>query len=293
MKETGSNPAARLSAYTTAAAAFLLGANDAAAHVVYQDIDPDSLVTAGDTILLDIDGDGVNDLQFWIESVNGVVTSASGAIFNYTYRFAYASGLEANAIFGETGSNSGYEFNSAVNFLSGSAIEDTLPKFFDKARLSGIVLLDGIPFYSGGPWNGVNGMMGVRFKIGDETHFAWIRLDVATAANGMTISELAWDNQSDAGIVAGTVTGEEIMASDDRPQVWSFGNDLHVQTNSQNSQVMLEVFSLTGALVHQTSIPGGKTQTPLFNITPGFYVVRLTQNEQQWSSNLFLGSTTK
>jgi hypothetical protein len=293
MKEKGHNPAARLSAYATAAGAFLLGANNAEAHVVYQDIDPDSLVAVGDTILLDIDGDGVNDIQFWIESMNGVVTSASGAIFNYTYRFAYASGLNANAIFGEIGSNSGYEFNSAVNFLSGSAIEDTLPKFFDKARLSGVVILDGIPFYSGGPWNGVNGMMGVRFKIGDETHFAWIRLDVATEASGITISELAWDNQTDAGIIAGTVTAQENILSQNEPQVWSFGNDIYVQTNALQSQIMMQVYSLTGSLVWQEALPGGTSQTTIANIIPGFYIVRITENEQQWSSNLFLGSGVK
>lgn len=293
MKEKESNSAARLSAYTAAAGAFLLGTSQAEAHVVYQDIDPDSLVVAGDTLLLDIDGDGVNDLQFWIESVNGVVTSALGGIFNYTYRFAYASGLEANAIFGEIGSNSGYEFNSAVNFLSGSAIEDTLPKFFDKARLSGVVILDGIPFYSGGPWNGVNGMMGVRFKIGDETHFAWIRLDVATAANGITISELAWDNQTDAGIIAGTVTSQENLTDDTQPLVWSFDNHIHVQTQNIQGLITLEVFSLTGVQVWQEVLPGGQSQTYIPNIVPGVYIVRITENEEQWSKNIFLGGSQK
>jgi hypothetical protein len=66
-----------------------------------------------------------------------------------------------------------------------------------------------------------------------------------------------------------------------------------VQTTALQSQIMMQVYSLTGSLVWQEALPGGTSQTTIANVIPGFYVVRITENEQLWSSNLFLGSGVK
>lgn len=195
----------RLAAYSFASLAFVAIRDDAQASVVYSDLEPDSLIMGNDTMYLDIDGDGADDMWFWIESKTGSIESSGGALVPYQYRFAYAQGLGVNAIMGKQATFSGYIINSAYRFESGELIADTVPKFTAKARLAGFLSVDGSVIYEGGPWSGAdNAFLGLRFKISGATHFAWLRLSVATDGSSIQITELAWDNQVDAAIVAGS-----------------------------------------------------------------------------------------
>ena len=97
--------------------------------MVYQNIDPDLLVNPGDTAYLDLDGDGTDDLMFWIRSQQGMISTAEGGSFSYTYRMAYASGLNNNVIFGEPGSSGGYEFLMPLQLFIRCLIADTLELF--------------------------------------------------------------------------------------------------------------------------------------------------------------------
>jgi hypothetical protein len=278
----------RLSAYSAAAAALIGIPMQADAFIVYRDIDPDIDILSNDTLLLDIDGDGVDDIQFWIESKTGVLTSASGGVFNYTYRFAYASALNANRIFGAPASMDGYSFNSAYNFASGDLIGgSTLPAFADKARLAALVSLEGIPFYSDGPWNGTdNGLMGVRFNIDGNQHFAWIRLSVAAGAASITISELAWDNQTDVGGITAGLTAALDGTPENTPTVWSFGSRVFI--DGINPATSVSIINMQGQSVPFERQDGATLQLQTGIHAPGNYIVRLQENGAVYTKVLFL-----
>ncbi|MFN3939673.1 MAG: T9SS type A sorting domain-containing protein, partial [Chitinophagales bacterium] len=257
---------------------------------VYQDLDPDSLITSNDTIYLDIDADGVNDIMFWIESKAGTILSSGGMPIPYFYRFAYADGLNANAILGKPTTFSSYVFNSAYVLNSGDFIGDTIPKLNAKARLAGFISLDGAVVYSGGPWAGVSeGYLGIRFKISDATHFSWIRLSVGEGASSIRVSELAYDNQVDAGIVAGTVTAIEAANETQLDaHIYSSLNILHILLSEIPALTTCEIYSLTGQLVYSMEITNTHTSVPLQNICSGLYIIKLQQGVKRIQQKVFL-----
>jgi hypothetical protein len=290
MKQLSGINERRLSAYSTAAAALIGIPLQADAFIVYQDIDPDLVVLSNDTLFLDIDGDGIDDIQFWIESQAGVITSASGGVFSYTYRFAYASALNANRIFGMPATSEGFSFNSAYNFTSGDLIGgSTLPLFANKARLSSHVVLNSIPFYSGGPWNGVdNGLMGVRFNIDGNQHFAWIRLSVAATGSSMTISELAWDNQTDVGGITAGLTASIAGIDGSAPNIWGVGNTVIIEDISPSAIVQL--FNIQGQAIPFERQDGARIQLQVAAAEPGNYIVRIQEDGAVYTKQLFLTS---
>lgn len=279
MEKANNSNLRKLIQYSAASVAFLSINAEAKAFVVYQDLDPDSLITSSDTIFLDIDGDGLDDIMFWIESKAGTILSSGGLFVPYFYRFAYADGLNANAILGKQATYSSYVFNSAYVLNSGDFIGDTISKVTAKARLAAFISVDGSVIYSGGPWNSVSdSYLGIRFKISDATHFAWLRLSVGAEGTSIKITETAYDNQVDAGIVAGTITAIESPTDNILDaHIFSVQNILHIQLTGNMSTTICNVYSFAGQLVYSVNISDMHSAITLQKISTGIYIVELRQ----------------
>ncbi|MBK6732400.1 MAG: T9SS type A sorting domain-containing protein [Bacteroidetes bacterium] len=263
-----------MAAYSVASIAFVAIHEDAQAFVVYNDLDPDSLVLGNDTIFLDIDGDGINDIRFWIESKISSIESSGGLMVPYQYRFAYGQGISVNAILGKQNTLSSYVINSAYIFESGDLIADTIPKFTAKARLAGFISVDGSVVYEGGPWSGTdNSYLGIRFKISGATHFAWIRLSVAEGGSSIQLNALAWDNQVDAGIVAGTTVG--IAENPELTAINIFSNQTSIIIQSEEflENATCNVVDISGREIYTASISGYKNEIPAQTFPSGIYIV--------------------
>ena len=279
----------RLAAYSVASIAFVSIQEDVQAFVIYNDLDPDSLVLGNDTIILDIDGDGVNDLRFWIESKIGSIESSGGLIVPYQYRFAYAQGISVNAIMGKQNTLSSYIINSAYIFESGDLIADTIPKFTAKARLAGFISVDGSVVYEGGAWSGTeNSYMGIRFKISGATHFAWIRLSVAEGGSSIQIDALAWDNQVDAGIVAGTTVGVSENRELTAINIFSNHNSITIQSEGYLDNILCKVVDIGGRDIYAATISGYNNEIPAAAFPSGIYIVIMDINNQLITKKIWI-----
>jgi len=59
----------------------------------------------------------------------------------------------------------------------------------------------------GSNWCGVNDMyLGLRFKIGVDTHYGWVRMDVSQDAFSWTVKDYAYHLEPDTPILAGQTT---------------------------------------------------------------------------------------
>lgn len=279
----------RLAAYSVASIAFVAIHEDVQAFVIYNDLDPDSLVLGNDTLLLDIDGDGINDIRFWIESKIGSIESSGGLIVPYQYRFAYAQGISVNAIMGKQNTLSSYIINSAYIFESGELIADTIPKFTAKARLAGFNSVDGSVIYEGGPWSGTdNSYMGIRFKISGATHFAWIRLSVAEGGSSIQINALAWDNQVDAGIVAGSTVG--ITENPELTAINIFSNHTSIIIQSEDflDNASCKVVDISGREIYAATISGFNNEILAHSFPNGIYIVVIESKNQFITKKIWL-----
>lgn len=104
------------------------------------------------------------------------------------------------------------------------------------------------PTYSN--WCGVtNGYLGVRFKIGADTHYGWIRLDVPLAAqDGVTIHDFYYNPNPDEKIQPGQVLGfkenifskTKIIALHKTIALYNLTNPIDYKLYSMTGQAVLE-----------------------------------------------------
>jgi hypothetical protein len=281
----------KLAQYTAASAAFLSVQQDAEAQVVYRDLDPDSTITSNDTILLDINLDAVNDVMFWIESVADTIVSLSGESITYSYRFARADAMAYNALVGDEGTNSGYVFRNASQFTSGELIGYDNPEYFQgSAFLAGAVKTNGIAYYSGGPWSGSEALLGVRFKFTDGyNHWAWVRLSVGTGGSFITVKDLAYVNEADIAIPAGSTTDIEHQSEQVQPIMYGSGNHLQIIMPAVNQPATYKIFDIIGKEMQTGSCAEGANLINCSNLLAGIYIVRVDHGNNVYAEKMYLG----
>ena len=192
MKKTTSQ---KLLKYGTLSAA-ALGCSIGQAQIVYTDIDDIDVFENGPLVELDIDGDSVQDLTaLGVSSMTAIVAASiedGEAIPNmntiaglYFDGYNYASNFEEGDV-----------INADTNFI--------VPG--QRAELNS----NGCAYYNSQFCDGViDGYIGFAFQINNETHYGWMRVDVAELGDGFIIKDFAYDATPEKEIEVGAVLSLE------------------------------------------------------------------------------------
>ena len=156
--------------------------------IVYVD-PPDIVIGSNETSqLIDLNGDGVDDVRF--QRSGGQLT----AIPQGNGQLAAESESRAKAI------REG-EIISSLGLWQSRVVDPLLGDF-------GLLLASDRSFPSTGPFAGVDGYLGIRFYIGANRHYGWIRLDLDNGfpnqARGF-LTEWAYNSTPNAPLAAGVV----------------------------------------------------------------------------------------
>jgi PEP-CTERM motif len=208
----------RIAAYsaTTLTGALSITCSDAA--IVYVN-NGDQLLT--DTVTtdtsygaysFDLNGDTVADFRLWTRDMTGTATP-------YDNNALFTAPLGTGLTVGVMGAvNGGFNYPSRLNagaVIDGSAAFLTLGQVSTAQSVGW--LADGHaggPGYSASQWIAApnnTGFLGVRFKIGANDHFAWVRITVGPQSTtpgsqprAITVHEWAYEDVAGAGIAAGS-----------------------------------------------------------------------------------------
>jgi len=183
----------KLLSYSAMAAAFVACSSDANADIVYVDITDASLVL-GDFATLDLDGDGVVDFGFILDSDTPDWTFVQA--FGYLSALSY--GNPNNQIAGYSGAflpyasaiDSGAEIGAGLDFLTST---------YNLAFIAS--LYSGVTYGQFG--DGTDKFMGIQFDISGTLHYGWIRVNATVDPVTLTIKDWAYDDEADVPIIAG------------------------------------------------------------------------------------------
>ena len=295
----------KLAAYTASAACFLMHHQEAAAQVVYTDIEPDVILDERlEYASFDIDGNGTIDFAF----LNSSFTFFDEFWLSYRIRQDILVGpyTSQNAIAGisnyiNTGYGafiSYYPYALSINELIGS------PLAWQTAGLQVLVLKtfdeDGefVGFANSCYWYDpsdipyiLNQYVGIRFSDDIEnTHYGWIRCDVIDAGRTLIIKDYAYEVQPDSPIRAGDTT-HYIGLSDTTDAfnaiIYSFGLNIYINHND-NEMVNATVYDIKGELVLAINLVENYTIINMDDFSKGAYIVRLQDQNNQTLSKLIL-----
>ena len=178
----------------SALTAAIAGISEINGQVIHVEIDPDFVGGMPlSNFIFDFDGDGTEDFEIYSNG-NGALCSLNGS--NRVLGSGYIS---SSSSFGNV-----YPFALSYNaVISGGQAE----WYYNRNNFSnGFNVLNvwSCQIPSRHKWCDVtNKFLGIEFKIGSNTHYAWIRLDVDFSGTGWIIKDYAYNSTAGASVLAG------------------------------------------------------------------------------------------
>ena len=200
------------------------------------------------------DGDLTNDLT--ILQSNSVTSSS-------TNQYVKVESPVGNSVIG-SGSGGFYYVSNLIN----GAIISTSANFISSGSLCYG------PGYVGSQFCGVtDGYIGVKFAIGTNTHYGWVKLDVTDSSN-FVVKEYAYHDTPDAPLTAGqTVLGIE---DNEFSIIKIVALNKSIALFNLPQQTNYRLFSLTGQSVLDGQISNNTHVIEANTLASGIYIIELT-----------------
>ena len=277
----------RLTRYAASVAA-VSGISAANAQIIYTDVSPDITINAiADslaTLPLDIDGDGVIDMEWGTVDYNYV----SGAT-SYTVYGAFVSMNGTNGFIGSSTviGTSTFTLPSALNSFASIGPTQNWGSSYGFMRLNWAYNGSTSSFdHDFGNWNNVVGrFLGVRFDISGTTHYGWVRFDVGLDGSSITLRDYAYRAEADTPIQANQMptSVEEISSSD--ALITGNVNQVKVQLVNSN-EAQFELLDLSGKVVYSKTL--NQTEVVEVDQATGIYIARVVLDDKTITKKVYL-----
>lgn len=207
----------KLLGYSTSACSFLLLSQGANAQIIYTDLDPDVFLSPyyDDQYLLDIDNDGVNDVNFKLYQ------------FGFTMYVGYDYLAELEPLYGNKIAyiydssfrecSSWLNIEKVVPVIEAEDTIDSAMQFMNELAIFASISHDDYPCYDSGQqfgsWLEKTGMFAaVEIHKGSLIYYGWIRLSMNEWYE-ITIEDYAYESIPGIPIIAGRTSGTTAIAT--------------------------------------------------------------------------------
>jgi hypothetical protein len=286
----------RLKAYSALSSGVLL-ASVAGAQIVYTDVNPDVTINSTNSHYdVDMNNNSTPDFRLLHVPISSVVNTTM-------YGIPITVNVNGDAIAVGAGTNALVGFTSTINSstvyvpaalalntpINATASWQTNTASYGTQTLAVKVDIT-IPAlgYSGtetgGDWLGqTDKYLGVKFSVGANTHYGWIRLDVASDATSAVIKDFAYDATADAPILAGDMITTSV------PELgeivfWKQQNNISLNFGDiefQNAEI--SIYNALGQVVKSENTSDKHTNISTNDLNSGLYIVSVVIGNQKTS----------
>lgn len=273
-----------MKAYAFITTAMLFSAN-ANAQIVYTDINPDSTIirptisvrgSISTEQTIDVNNDGISDIKFTLLSrrITPFNPGQSGSITGSVS----ATPLNGNALLtGTSGNPAKMSQNDSIDANANwSALVSQV--LFSKTTSSTTTTL--------GDWNtATDGFLGLRFIIGAQTHYCWIRLNVEAFTSGanaaiLVIKDFAYNSIPNQLILAGESTTSGIIENSGASSINLFPNPstnyFAIALKTETRKVKVSIVDITGKVIYTlTETNTQNVEVNTSELKEGIYIVEI------------------
>jgi len=231
----------------------IAGVADVSGQIEYTDVIPNFVGGATDLLNIDFDGDGTDDLTI-------LQTNSGGGPERVKFECPAGNGAVGT-------SNGGYLY--ASNLSSGATIGVAAAFYNSGSFCYGIG-------YTGSQFCGTTGgFIGVKFAIGADTHYGWVRLDVTNNSN-FVIKDYAYNETPDEEITAGQTTLG--LEDNELSKIKIVALNKSIALFNLPQQTNYRLFSLTGQSVLDGKITNNTYVIEANTLASGIYIIELKDN---------------
>jgi len=292
-----------LQQYSALAVPMLATAGLANAQVVYKDINPDvTLSLPGDSMLLDLNNDGIFDYTFRLFAYTTNWNKACVAPANVAGVYTTNDKNALVGYFSAKSSGTIYPYASALSL--GHPINDNQPMFvvhdilftsYSGNKLFYFPAMNSI-FSTAqyGQWkDGADHFVGLKFTPdeGATFYFGWARCNVSTDAKTMTIKDCAYQAEPGISIAAGEGVniGIQVPGNEDGVKIVEFDHILNVNFETiKLSDATIRLFDVLGQEVLNRKVTTAQNVIGLNQLTHGTYLVQVNYAGKEVSKKIVL-----
>jgi hypothetical protein len=235
-------------------------------QIIYKDIQDSGGQYA--VFVLDMDGDAQGD--FNIRHNSSTFSFPAYGIYPFDYLAIWPA--MSNAVLGKD--QNGFQYPFAMN--ESAIISAGNPNW--RSNFNYQYLNSFSCAFLGSEWCDVTDKyLGLRFKIGGDTHYGWARLDVGIAPDDWVIKDAAYNSVAGASIMAGQgipLGIDEDGLSDTR--IVSLNKSLAFY--NLPGQVNYKIYNMTGQSVMEGSLNKELDVIEAHGLSNGVYIVELNDN---------------
>lgn len=272
----------QLTAYSAMATALIGTSAIAHGEIIYNDID-DISVEIDMIYDIDIDGDGILDFHF-----NAGATDSGSWTFASIFGLApsYTVGNTSNQIIGYAGTYFGYASAlSEGDPIGPDGVWLNYPSYGNSAVIASNYFGD---IFGEFPGNGEK-FLGIKFVIGTELHYGWIRVESDISPAYISIKDYAYETNADQAIGAGATLSVGINELPDGSiNIYSFGSTVYIVNNLNVQDVEAKIYDINGKLISYQSLTNHSTQMALNNFATGNYIIKIESKAGVLSKEVFI-----
>ena len=269
MKKTTSKKLFNYSAMSAA----LLGATGVIGQIGYTDLEPDEVINAGESLNIDINGDGISDFSAHV--INGFGDGLGARLITAPDIDPVAGGAGSTGN-GFAGIATG-EYRYVSNLIEGSTLDQNASI---QTNARGDLNLSSCAYNNSQFCDGVvDGYMGVTLNLDSNTHFGWIRVDVAEDASTFTIKDFAIETTPDTAIEVGDMgdgTPPPLSLEDNVIEgLSSYVANNALTINARNPLESIAIHNLSGQVVISTELTNATEIIDITSLSTGAYIASI------------------
>ncbi len=256
-------------------------------QVLVTDLTPDVTINLPGNYPLDLDTNTVTDFLINVRTTTWQSTLAT-TYYNSATLVAVGTTAGSNSIkaynFYNTPLMVSQAFARGLSYGATIGPSSTANSFWTSAPVGtsmGIKNLAGVAnirssTMQGGQFLGADRYLGVRFQIGANTHYGWVRISATAGANAFTIKSYAYEATPDTPINAGFLTSSSTSPLEE-----------HIVLSSENNNVIIDLKGIpaanvklitsTGQVLASTRITEGTNEIAT-NGASGLCIVEITDD---------------
>lgn len=250
------------------------------AQVNYTDINPDEVLNAtyvGESYSIDFNNDSNIELVIFATKVDTTIagsfpTTITGVAINTmgnTEIVGQIQTLGTETLLVADTLNSGDVIDGSLNYVNSSS-----PAIFPGVGLGAKESM--LNQYIGQFSDVGMKYFGVKFEVGANVHYGWVRVSLTANCDQLTIDSYGFEATPSAQILAGDMGGGQTVSINenfDNLKLYTFDSQLFIE---DNGQAQVEVYNLIGNKMLSFS-NNGKSITSIETLPTGIYLVNYTK----------------
>ncbi len=240
-----------------------LGVGSANAGIIYTDVNPDQTFSNnGQFYDLDLNNDLTNDFRITITTGGG----GPGSTFTYIK----ATPLNSNSVvFSQN-------FGASAKLASAMSASSNIGAGNQWANGNAIYLGDytkvGTFTTSNGAWgNQSDKYLGLKLKVGANTYYGWIRMDVGNKYGSFTVKDYAYENTNNTTIKAGDMGATAMDRLHGVGISWLIDQENLIMNSNESLTGELSIIDMNGKTIIQKTVTNNSTKVGITELTNGIY----------------------